>query len=136
MTEEQKARRKIYLDEYRLKNKARKKITDARWRKANPEKIKAKDDRFKKNNPGYIKPSMVDLGYWVVYLIHDFDGLNNIYCGQTQNIYTRMANHKSLGKLNTQTHEILEKFDNVDEALGFELTLHLAGYHGKYTREH
>ena len=122
--------------------KARKKITDAIWRKANPEKIKAKDDRFKENNPGYIRPCKianpgyrspcsVDLGYWVVYVIRNYNALENDYVGQTQNIYMRMLSHKSLGKLNTKTHEILEKFDNVDEALGFELTLHLAGYHGK-----
>ena len=149
LSEEKKAQKKIYMAEYRLKNKARKKILDAKWRKDNPSYInparienpnydKEAGKRFHKANPNYSNEHSHkhDLGYWVVYLIHNFDGLNNIYCGQTQNIYTRMKKHRSLGKLNTKTHEILEKFDNVDEALGFESTLHLAGYHGKYTRGH
>ena len=124
--------RRIYTEE----QKARNKIYKAKWNQDNKEKVKANNKRFHEANPGYVAPSAVNLGYWVVYLIHNFDGLNNIYCGQSQNIYERMKTHRSLGKLNTETHEILEKFDNVDEALGFELTLHLAGYHGKYTRGH
>ena len=136
-------KKRIYTEEQKTKMK----ISQAAWKKANPEKKKACDVRFYENNPNYIKernkewrkanPDGVkehnhehDLGFWVVYLIHNFDGLNNIYCGQTQNLYMRMQNHKSKGKLNTETYEVLEKFDTVKEALGFELTLHLDGYHG------
>ena len=129
MTEEQKAKRKI---------------TNAKWYKANQDKAKANRARFKENNPDYKKewgkknPDYYkerhlerELGYWVVYVIRNFNGESDDYCGQTRSIYNRMVNHKSEGKLNTETHEILEKFDCRLEALGFELTMHLNGYHGK-----
>ena len=122
--------RKKYI--YSEEQKARNKIYKAKWYQENKEEHNQKSKAWNKKNPNYQKEwaSQYDLGYWVVYLIHNFDGLGNIYCGQTQNIYTRMRWHKCKGKLNTETHEILEKFDNVDEALGFELTMHLNGYHG------
>ena len=125
-------------DEKVAADKAKARITSANWYQENKEYSKQQMQEWNEANPSYYKEwvSQHNLGYWVVYVIRNFNGLKNDYAGQTQNIYFRMANHKSDGRLNTETHEILEKFDNMDEALGFELTLHLAGYHGKYTREH
>ena len=130
MTEEQKARKKITKaewlanrsDEKVAEDKAQKKKTDAEWYKAR-----------KEANPEYSKEQRRKhaLGYWVVYVIRNYNGLENDYAGQTQNIWARMIKHKHLGKLNTGTHEILEKFDCKFEALAFEATLHLDGYHGK-----
>ena len=111
------------------KRKAQKKKARAKWYQNNKEHHIQKVKEWSEANPNYIQPSSVNLGYWVVYLIYNYNGLNDNYAGQTQNIYKRMIQHKHLGKLNTETYEVLEKFDNVDEALGFELTLHLNGYH-------
>jgi len=158
-TEEQKARNKICSAEYRLKNKAKNKIYQAKWYlenkeevkqqtqewyKNNPEKYKAKTARFKEKNPGYKKEwdkknpnyakewfSQHDLGYWVVYLIHNFDGLGNIYCGQTQNIYSRMVKHKSKGVLNSDKYELIKQCETREDALAFEAYMHEQGYHGK-----
>ena len=141
--------RRIYTEE----QKARNKIYKAKWTQENPEKIKAITAKFSENNPDYKKEhskkwheanpgySKVmsqkhDLGYWVVYIITNYNGLKDNYCGQTQNIYRRMIKHKHLGKLNTETHEVLEKFDCKIEALAFEATLHSDGYHGKNTGGH
>ena len=112
--------------------KERKKITNARWYQENSEKHKATVVKYCENNPDYKKEQnhKHDLGYFVVYVIRNFNNLENDYVGQTGNVYRRMADHKCKGKLNTETHEILEKFDCRLEALGFELTMHLNGYHG------
>ena len=122
--------------------KAQKKITNAKWYKANKEKCQQRMKEWNEANPSYINPARIenpdydtewyhkhDLGYCAVYIITNYNGLGNDYAGQTINIYKRMNHHKCIGKLNTETYEVLEKFDNVDEALGFELTLHLNGYH-------
>jgi len=143
LSEEKKAQKKIYMAEYRLKNKARKKILDAKWRKDNPSYInparienpnydKEAGKRFHKANPNYSNEHSHkhDLGYWVVYLIHNFDGLNNIYCGQTGNVYNRMKAHKSKGRLNTETYELIKQCETYEEALEFEAYMHEQGYHG------
>ena len=111
--------------------KAKKKIANAKWYQNNKEHQLRQVKEWQKANPTYNKDwgSQHNLGYWGVYIIRNYNGLGNDYAGQTVNIYKRMNNHKFLGKLNTETYEVLEKFDNVDEALGFELTLHLNGYH-------
>jgi len=116
------------------------------WHKANPDYIppceienpnyrKEQGKRFQEANPEYNKElnHKHDLGYWVVYLIHNFDGLNNIYCGQTQNIYKRMGNHKSKGTLNTDNYEIIKQLETLEDALEFEAYMHEQGYHGKIT---
>jgi len=140
-----KAKNKIYKAEYHLKNKAKAKIDKAKWYqdnkeekkrqslewyKNNPGKAKAIKAKFKKNNPDYVPPCAVDLGYWVVYLIHNYNGLGDTYCGQTMNIYMRMAKHKSLGKLNTDTYTIVKKCDTLEDALEIESAVHNFGYHG------
>ena len=131
MTEAQKAKHKIQKAEWYQKNKEKASAQSAKWKKDNPNKVKLQNAKFKEKNPNYIQPSATDLDYFVVYVIKNFNSLGNDYAGQTRNLYKRMNHHKCIGKLNTETYEVLEKFDNVDEALGFELTLHLAGYHGK-----
>ena len=139
---------------YTPAQEARNKITQAKWRKDNPNykkewakanpdyikpcKIKNPDydkeqsKRFYEANPGYSKKHnhKHDLGYWVVYLIHDFDGLGNIYCGQTQNIYMRIAKHKSDGRLNSDKYELIKQCETLKDALEFEAYMHEQGYHG------
>ena len=145
-TEEQKAKIKIYQAEYRLKNKEKKKVLDAKWRQknsdyiepckiANPNYDKEQSKKFHKANPNYSNEHSHkhDLGYWVVYLIHNFDGLNNIYCGMTQNIYNRMRQHKCIGRLNTDKYELIKQCETLEDALEFEAYMHEQGYHGKVT---
>ena len=104
-----KAKRKIYNAEYHLKNKAKHKIKKAKWYQENKEDQNRqarewteanpnyKKEWYKKN-PGYISPCKIenpnyakewvsqhDLGYWMVYIIHDYNGLGNDYAGQTPN---------------------------------------------------
>jgi len=143
LTEEQKAYQKIYQAEYRLKNKAKLDIYKAKWHLENKEEQKRQMQEWNKENPGYISPceienpdyhkewlSQHDLGYWVVYLIHNFDGLGNIYCGQTKNIYNRMATHKSQGRLNSDKYELIKQCETIEDALEFEAYMHEQGYHG------
>ena len=127
-TEEQKA----YQAKYYQKNKEKKKISHANWYQENKEQRRIYNAEFRKANPGYKKEwdSQHDLGYWVVYLIHNFDGLNNIYCGQTANIYSRMASHKSKGTLNSDKHELIKQCETLEDAKSFEAYMHKQGYHG------
>jgi len=149
-----KAKRKIYNAEYHLKNKAKHKIKKAKWYQENKEDQNRqarewteanpnyKKEWYKKN-PSYISPCKIenpnyakewvsqhDLGYWIVYIIHDYNGRGDEYCGMTQNIYMRMAQHKSLGKLNTDTYTIVKKCDTLEDALEIESAVHNFGYHG------
>ena len=123
------------MAEYRLKNKAKAQINKAKWYQDNKEHQLRQVKEWKKENPGYDKKwvSQHDLGYWVVYLIHNFDGLNNIYCGQTQNIYSRMHKHKSDGRLNSDKYELIKQCETLEDALEFEAYMHEQGYHGKIT---
>jgi len=171
-TPEQKAQRKIYLAEYRLKNKAKQKIYKAKWHQENKEEqkrqmqewykenpdyqkewVKKNPDyippckienpdyqketmkRFQEANPGYVPPCAVDLGFWIVYVITNYNGLGDNYAGQTQNIYNRMATHKSQGKLNTDTYTIVKKCDTLEDALEIESAVHNFGYHGDASTE-
>jgi len=118
------------------------------WPKANPDKVKAKAARFKEKNPDYTKEwheanpgyskehhHKHDLGYWIVYIIHDYNGRGDEYCGMTQNIYMRMSNHKSLGRLNTDTYTIVKECDTLEDALELESAVHNFGYHGSASTE-
>ena len=131
-SEEQKAKLKIYHAEYRLKNKAKQKIYKAKWRLENKEEQKRQNQEWNEANPNYSKEwfSQHNLGYWVVYIITNYNGLSDNYCGQTQNIYRRMHTHKSLGKLNTDTYTIVKKCDTLEDALEIESAVHNFGYHG------
>ena len=135
LTEEQKAYQKIYQAEYRLKNKAKLDIYKAKWHLENKEEQKRQMQEWNKENPNYISPCAVDLGYWIVYIIHDYNGLGNDYCGMTQNIYKRINKHKSLGKLNTDTYTIVKKCDTLEDALELESAVHNFGYHGDVRTE-
>ena len=148
LTEEQKAQNKIYKANWYQENKAQQKINQKEWAKKNPNYIppcrienpdyyKKQSKRFRKANPGYNKEwqAQHDLGYWIVYIIHDYNGLNDDYCGQTQNIYMRMAQHKSDGRLNTDTYTIVKKCDTLEDALELESAVHNFGYHGSVSTE-
>ena len=152
LTDEQKAQKKIYQAKWWEENKEAQKIKQANWyqdnkeevkrqgkewSEANPEKVKAKNDKFKENNPGYFKEHSHkhDLGYWIVYIIHDYNGRGDEYCGMTQNIHARMNKHKSLGKLNTDAYTIVKKCDTLEDALEIESAVHNFGYHGSVSTE-
>jgi len=119
-TEEEKANRKVALAKYR--NTAKGKATTT---KCNKEWVEA--------NLDYTKKCRRNTSLWFVYVIRNYDNLNNDYCGATRHLYDRMHNHRSLGKLNTESYKVLEKFSTKSEALGFELLMHKAGYHGNKT---
>ena len=84
----------------------------------------------KKNHPGYRSPCTEDLGYFAVYAIDNYNGTEASYCGQTGNLYNRMLGHKSYGRLNTESHRILQCFRTREQAMAFEAIQHEAGYHG------
>jgi len=143
LTPEQKAKIKIYMAEYHLKNKAKHKIKKAKWYKENKEEQNRQMQEWNKENPNYKKewdkanPGYAkecnhkhDLGFWIVYVITNYNGLGDNYCGQTMNIYMRMATHKSLGKLNTDTYTIVKECDTLEDALEIESAVHNFGYHG------
>ena len=136
LSEEQKANNSIYRAQYYQENKEELSLEMKKWYKANPEKKKAKDARFKENNPDWSKEyaHRHDLGYWVVYILANYNGLGDNYCGQTQNIYRRMASHKHVGKLNTDTYELIKQCETLEDALEFEAYMHEQGYHGKSGR--
>ena len=142
---EDKAKAKINKAKWHLENKEEQKRQMQEWHKANPNYSKEQGKRFHKENPGYYKayskkwqeanpgyvsPCAVDLGFWIVYIITDYNGLGNDYCGMTQNIYKRINKHKSLGKLNTDTYTIVKKCDTLEDALELESAVHNFGYHG------
>ena len=124
---------------YTPEQKERRIIKQAEWREENPNYKK----EWNKANPDYISPCEIenpdyykeynhrhDLGYWIVYIITNYNGLGDDYCGQTQNIYMRMAVHKNLGKLNTDAYTIVKKCDTLEDALEIESAVHNFGYHG------
>jgi len=134
-TEDQEARNKIWQAEYYQENKAKIKKQTNDWYYDNLDRCKEVSKEWYKANPLFSAKysHKHDLGYWVVYLIHNFDGLNNIYCGMTQNIYRRMQDHKCKGKLNTDNYEIIKQLETLEDALEFEAYMHEQGYHGKIT---
>jgi len=143
------AKKKIYEAEWRAKrspekvaeDKAKQKIVKAKWNEKNPNYIppciianpsykKEQHARFYKAHPNYIQPSAEDLGYYVVYIIPNYIGTEASYCGQTGNLYNRMSLHRSVGRLNTESHRILGCFRTREQAMAFEAIQHEAGYHG------
>ena len=145
---EDKAKRKIANAEW-MANRSPEKVAADRIHRANqlakrtPEKI-AKDKakaiitsaNFRKENPEYSKERInkSDLGYYCVYLIENYNGTGDAYCGQTGNLYNRMSKHRSAGRLNTENHRILGCFRTREQALAFEAIQHKSGYHGDYSR--
>jgi len=154
-SEEQLAQKKIYHAKWRLENKEAQKIYQAKWNKKNPDYIppceienpnyrKEQSKKFQEANPDYIPPCRIEnpdydkeykrshnLGYWVVYLIHNYNGLGDTYCGQTQNIYNRMLKHKSDGRLNSDKYELIKQCETLEDSLDFEAYMHEQGYHGR-----
>ena len=148
LSEEQKARNKIYKAKWYKNNSEKKKANDARFKENNPDYIppcrienpdydKKQSKRFKEANPGYSKAMSHkhDLGYWVVYIISNYNGLGDNYCGQTQNIHRRMAVHKSKGTLNSDKYELIKQCETLEDALEFEAYMHEQGYHGSVRTE-
>jgi predicted GIY-YIG superfamily endonuclease len=140
-TPAQKAQKKIMDAKWRQENKEAQKIYQAEWYQDNREEQQRQVKEWQKanpdyippcriENPDYVSPSAVNLGYWVVYLIKNYNGLGDTYCGQTQNIYRRMAAHKCIGRLNTDTYTIVKKCDTLEDALELESAVHNFGYHG------
>ena len=70
------------------------------------------------------------LGYFCVYIIPNYMGTGDHYCGQTGNLYARMTAHRSVGRVNTENHRVLGCFRTREQALAFEAIQHEAGYHG------
>ena len=158
-TPAQKAQKKIMDAKWRQENKEAQKIYQAEWYQDNREEQQRQVKEWQKANPDYIPPCRIenpdyykkqgkkfreanpeyskamshkhDLGYWVVYLIHNYNGLGDTYCGQTGNVYNRMKSHKSDGRLNTETYEIIKQLETLEDALEFEAYMHEQGYDGK-----
>jgi len=130
LSEEQKAQNKIYKAKWYQENKERQKQLSQEWNEANPGYFKEYKKKWIEANPDYVSPSAVNLGYWIVYIITNYNGLGDDYCGQTQNIYNRMKHHKALGKLNTDTYAIVKECDTLEDALEIESAVHNFGYHG------
>ena len=118
--------------EKKAEAKAYHKTYNAKWYEENLEKKKAKDARFQEKNPGYRSPCSEPLGYYAVYLIENYNGLGDHYCGQTGNLYNRMKTHKQVGKMNTENHRVLGCFRTREQAMAFEAIQHKSGYHGFY----
>ena len=129
-------KKRIYTPEQVARNNAK----NNKWYKENTEKSKENTIRFREKNPGYVPPCVKenpsnygkkdDLGYIAVYAIDDYNGTGDAYCGQTGNLYKRMSLHKSHGRLNTETHRILQCFETREQALVFEKIKHNEGFHG------
>jgi len=141
--EEQKASQKIYGAQYHQENKIESNKASREWHKKNPGYVspciiknpnwgKEYKEEWNKTHPGYHKQYHLDsdLGYFAVYLIQNYNGLGDAYVGQTGNLYTRMSNHRKLGRLNTEAYRILQCFETREQALAFEAIQHEAGYHG------
>jgi len=108
------------------------KASKANWYQNNKEEEKAKSAKWKKDNPGYRSPCLVeaDLGYFAVYAIDDYIGTGAAYCGYSSNLYSRMIVHRHHGRLNTESHRILQCFRTKEQAMAFERIKHNEGYHG------
>jgi len=139
--QENKAQNKIYKAEWRAnrsdekvaEDKAKAKINKTKWYQENKEQKKITDAKWVKANPEYAHKH--DLGYWVVYLIKNYNGLGDTYCGQTGNVYNRMKTHKSDGTLNSDKYELIKQCETYEDALEFEAYMHEQGFHGSARTE-
>ena len=101
------------------------------WYQDNVERVKITQKQHYKNNLTYYKQhskqyrESTKLLYHVVYLLPDHN-----YVGVTDNIYVRMACHKSQYKRNTDNWIELARFDTREEALKCEAEYHFKGYEG------
>ena len=113
-------------------NKDRKLASCKKWRDANKEgevlrRIKNKE-LHKKASKAHRQSTR--LPHNVVYCIPNYNGVGGNYVGVTNNLYNRMATHKSLGKLNTAEYIILDEIVDRSFAESIESQYHDRGYHG------
>ena len=104
LSDEQKAKKKAYMDKYNPK-----------WNKANKEQIKAYDKEYKANLHG-------ELHY--VYLLKD-----DHYIGVTSSIKNRFYKHKHEGR-NTDNYRIMYTTPDRNKALEIEKQYHGIGFFG------
>jgi hypothetical protein len=117
-------RKKEYDKAYKKKNKEKVKAWSRSYYLANKEKVAKKQK---------IRKSKNTLEYSIVYCIPNYDGIGGNYCGVTNNIKSRMYNHKAAGRLNIKDWFILDIKTDRFEAEKSERQFHSNGYHG--TRE-
>ena len=112
--------RRISAVKHYAKNREAILIEQAKYYQANKEQRNAK-------SKAYYESTKLD--HWVIYCLHNYDGLNNHYVGQTQNPHKRIADHKTLGK-DTEGFLVLDYADTKVDALFRESQYHNKGYHG------
>lgn len=71
----------------------------------------------------------------LVYVIPNYDGIGNNYCGVTNSLKRRRHNHKYNGKQNTDKIYVLDAYRDRAKALETEAKFHAEGYHGAYQRD-
>jgi hypothetical protein len=80
------------------------------------------------DNDGYRESK--ELPYIIIYCIDNYNGKGDHYVGITSNPFTRMINHKSEGKINTEEYIELDRADTRAEAEKLEAQYHARGYDG------
>ena len=128
---------------YRLSNKDKTKIYSKTYREVNRDKIVANRDRQKEyNRNSYLRNKegvrvknkanheSNKLPYNIVYCIPNYNGKGDNYAGVTNQPKSRMANHKTQGKLNVSNWYELGRCDCREEAEALEDAFHKLGYHG------
>ena len=128
---------KEYQRQYRLKNKEKIAAYQKQYLLDNKEKFatyRAKNkDYYNAKSKEQRETNTLKLN--VVYCIPNYDGAGGNYVGVTNNIYNRIANHKSLGKLNTENYIILDEIEDRSLAESIESQYHDKGYHGAINTE-
>ena len=130
MTKEE---RKEYSKAYYQDNKERIKSYAKKYRDKNRDKIKAYKDSRKEITKVYNRMSKQSkkLGYYVVYALPNYNNDDSVYCGFTQNTYSRMIKHRSKG-LNTKNWFVLDVCKTELDARILEREYHIKGYEGKW----
>lgn len=124
--------KKIYMKAYYKANKEKLNKQSKDWNKANrvnakiwyqDNKVKLKADRESMN-----------LNYYIVYCLPNFNNDNKAYAGITNQPSVRMRSHKSLGK-NIEGWFILGVLENKIKARQLEIEYHNKGYSGAYIKK-
>ena len=128
MTKEE---RKEYNRKHYQDNKEKKAAYNKAWNLKNKEK-KAAYSKFhneaNKEKKAVQKKAWIEDkkdGLYTVYLI-----VNGNYVGQTDNLYARLATHKSKHKRDVSNIQILGKYKTREEAMKVEAEYHSKGYLG------
>ena len=114
-------KRADYMKAYKQKNKEKLEAYKKDWYEDNIEHCLAQRREW---NNGKKLP------YVIIYCIPNYDGKGGNYAGITNNVYRRMANHKNLGKKNTDDWFILDIKTSRKAALISEKHFHSQGYEG------